>query len=145
VLGPRPGTWRSSRVGAGAPPIRTSIGWLLPFHGATEIAEGNVYSMGWCVLDESDPSRARYVSPAPALAPEAPYELAAGPVPQVDMKNFIHGIQVVFPEGMIERDGEITIYYGAADIHVAGARVNRSALIDALSTAIARGDGDPPL
>jgi predicted GH43/DUF377 family glycosyl hydrolase len=46
-----PGSWRSSRVGAGAPPIRTSIDWLLPFHGATAIEEGNVHSMGWCVLD----------------------------------------------------------------------------------------------
>ena len=132
-------------MGAGAPPIRTSIGWLFPFHGATDVAEGNVYSMGWCVLDERDPSRVCYVSKVPALAPEAPYERSLGPVPQVDMKNFIHGIQVVFPEGMVELNGEITIYYGAADVHIAGARVNRNALIGGLADAIARGEGDLPL
>ncbi len=44
LLGPRPATWRSSRVGAGAPPIRTDVGWLFPFHGATTIDEGNVHT-----------------------------------------------------------------------------------------------------
>jgi len=145
VLGPRPGTWRSSRVGGGSPPIKTAGGWLLPFHGATEVAEGNVYSMGWCVLDELDPSKVCYVSKAPALAAETSYERSPGPVPQVDMRNFIHGISVVFPEGMVELGGDLLIYYGAADIHVGGARVNRSALVDALGDAIARGDVDRPL
>ena len=74
LVGPQPNTWRSSRVGAGAPPVRTDIGWLLPFHGATTIEEGNVYSMGWCVLDLKKPEKVLYVSDAPALTPEAPYE-----------------------------------------------------------------------
>ena len=82
VLGPQPGTWRSSRVGAGAPPISTRLGWLLPFHGATTIEEGNVYCMGWCVLDKSNPETVLYVSDAPALAPEAPYEIDDGPFPR---------------------------------------------------------------
>jgi predicted GH43/DUF377 family glycosyl hydrolase len=141
VLGPRPGTWRSSRVGAGAPPMRTEHGWLFPFHGATAIAEGNVYSMGWCLLDERDPSRVAYVSPAPALAPEAGYERCDQPVPQVDMANFIGGIRVVFPEGMVERGADLIVYYGAADVHVGGARVDRAALVRAIASA----EGDPPL
>ena len=29
LMGPQAGTWRSSRVGAGAPPILTRLGWLL--------------------------------------------------------------------------------------------------------------------
>ena len=73
LLGPKPGTWRSSRVGAGAPPIPTRLGWLFPFHGATTIEEGNVYSMGWCLLDEKVPERVLFVSDEPALSPQAPY------------------------------------------------------------------------
>ena len=84
LIGPRPATWRSSRVGAGAPPIRTELGWLMPFHGATTIEEGNVYSMGWCVLDIEKPERVLYVSDQPALTPEAPYEIELRPIPQVD-------------------------------------------------------------
>ena len=136
LLGPRPGTWRSSRVGAGAPPILTRLGWLLPFHGATTIEEGNVYSMGWCVLDADHPERVRYVSDAPALAPEEPYEIDAGPLPQVDMANFRTGVRVVFPQGLVERGEDLVVYYGAADVCVAAARVNKAALLDALEEAI---------
>jgi predicted GH43/DUF377 family glycosyl hydrolase len=139
ILGPQAGSWRSSRVGAGAPPIATRIGWLFPFHGATGIAEGNVYSMGWCVLDHEEPERVRYVSESPALTPEAPYEIEAGPIPQIDMANFRTGVRVVFPQGLVECDGDLLVYYGAGDVSVAGASVNRDALLDSLDAAIAAG------
>ena len=142
LLGPQPGTWRSSRVGAGAPPLRTRIGWLLAFHGATAVAEGNVYSMGWCVLDGDDPARVRYVSPEPALAPETDYEIHPGPLPQVDMANFPGGIRVVFPCGLVELGRDLLVYYGAADRVVAAARVEKDALLESLEAAIARGEGD---
>jgi predicted GH43/DUF377 family glycosyl hydrolase len=142
LLGPRAGTWRSSRVGAGAPPVRTAAGWLLPFHGATSVAEGNVYSMGWCLLDGDDPTRVRHVSREPALAPEMPYEVHAGPIPQVDMRNFPTGVRVVFPEGLVRRGDDLIVYYGAADARVGGARVNEAALVASLEAAIAAGDGD---
>jgi beta-1,2-mannobiose phosphorylase / 1,2-beta-oligomannan phosphorylase len=145
LLGPRPGTWRSSRVGAGAPPIRTDVGWLLPFHGATSVTEGNVYAMGWCVLDLERPESVRYVSDAPALAPEAPYEIELGDIPQVDRSNFRDGVRVVFPQGLVERGDELLLYYGAADVSVAGARVGRRELVTSLRGAIARGEGGVPL
>ncbi len=145
IVGPRPGTWRSSRVGAGAPPIRTSIGWLLPFHGATSIEEGNVYSMGWCVLDLEKPEKVLYVSDAPALTPEAPYEIEHRAVPQVDPTNFRTGIRVVFPQGLIERGDDLLVYYGAADVSVAGARVRKRNLIESLAEAIKNKRGGVPL
>jgi predicted GH43/DUF377 family glycosyl hydrolase len=144
ILGPRAGTWRGSRVGAGAPPMRTRIGWLFPFHGATAVEDGNVYSMGWCVLDADDPRRVRYVSPTPALSPRASYEIHLEAMPQVDMSNFRTGVRVVFPQGMVERGGDLIVYYGAADRCVAAARVATHALLDALEAAIARSEGAPP-
>lgn len=144
LLGPRPVSWRSSRVGAGAPPKETEVGWLFPFHGATSIEEGNVYSMGWCVLDRERPEIVRYVSSAPALAPEAPYEIEPGPIPQVDMANFRTGVRVVFPQGLVERGGDLIVYYGAADVAVAGARVSKRDLVASLEAAIAPGGGAPP-
>jgi beta-1,2-mannobiose phosphorylase / 1,2-beta-oligomannan phosphorylase len=133
VLAPVAGSWRSSRVGAGAPPLRTRAGWLVAFHGATAISEGNVYSMGWCLLDLDDPTRVRHVSPEPALAPEAPYEIVRHPIPQVDMNNFEDGVRVVFPEGLVDLGGRLLLYYGAGDTYVAGAEVARAALEDALA------------
>ena len=142
LLGPKPGTWRSSRVGAGAPPIATRLGWLFPFHGATTIEEGNVYSMGWCVLDSRKPETVLYVSDTPALSPLAPYEIDAGPLIQVDMANFKTGVRVVFPQGLIERGEDLLVYYGAADVSVAAARVNKAGLLDSLEAAIS-GAGSP--
>jgi predicted GH43/DUF377 family glycosyl hydrolase len=141
VLGPLEHSWRSSRVGAGAPPIATRIGWLFPFHGATSIEEGNVYAMGWCVLDYREPERVLHVSESPALVPETSYEIEAGPLPQVDMANFRTGVRVVFPQGLIERGDDLLVYYGAGDVSVAGASVNRDALIDSLEVAIAERKG----
>lgn len=145
LVGPRQGSWRSSRVGAGAPPIKTRVGWLFPFHGATSIEEGNVYSMGWCVLDENNPENVLYVSDSPALFPEAPYEIELGDIPQVDPANFRTGVRVVFPQGFVEMGEHFYVYYGAADVSVAGARVNKCALIDSLEEAIALGQGGIPL
>ena len=132
VPGPEPGTWRSSRVGAGAPPIETRLGWLLPFHGATTVAEGNIYSMGWLLLDRDEPEKVLFVSSEPALSPEAPYEIDAGPIPQVDMANFITGVRVVFPQGLVERGDDLIVYYGAADVSVGAARVNKEALLTSI-------------
>jgi predicted GH43/DUF377 family glycosyl hydrolase len=145
LVGPRPGSWRSSRVGAGAPPVRTDAGWLFPFHGATSIEEGNVYSMGWCVLDIDHPETVRYVSDSPALAPEAPYEIELGSVPQVDPANFRTGVRVVFPQGLVELGDDLLVYYGAADVSVSGARVRTCALVDSLAAAIATRQGAPAL
>jgi len=145
VVGPKPSTWRSSRVGSGAPPIATDIGWLFPFHGATSLEEGNVYSMGWCVLDSANPEKVLYVSPTPALTPEAPYEIQQQPIPQVDMANFINGVRVVFPEGMVELGDDLLVYYGAADVSVGGARVNKRALIDGIRSEITLGHTATPL
>ena len=136
LLGPLPGTWRSSRVGAGAPPVRTDLGWLFPFHGATAIEEGNVYSMGWCVLDIENPEKVLYVSDEPALTPQAPYEIEHSPIPQVDHANFITGVRVVFPQGLVERADDFLVYYGSADVCVAGARVGKRELLASLEKAI---------
>jgi len=141
LVGPRAGTWRSARVGAGAPPIHTEIGWLLPFHGATTIDEGNVYSMGWCVLDLNRPETVKYVSDEPALTPRAPYEIEMHPIPQVNPANFPAGVRVVFPQGLVERGEDLLVYYGAADVSVAGARVNKRLLIDSLRAAMSGKQG----
>jgi predicted GH43/DUF377 family glycosyl hydrolase len=145
LVGPLPNTWRSARVGAGAPPIRTRLGWLLPIHGATTVAKGNVYSMGWCLLDAENPERVLYISDKPALVPEASYEIEHGYVPQIDHANFKNGVKVVFPQGLVERGDDLIVYYGAADVHVAAARVRKDDLLTSIEEEIAAGRTGTPL
>jgi predicted GH43/DUF377 family glycosyl hydrolase len=145
LIGPEANSWRSARVGAGSPPIRTRIGWLLAIHGATSIEEGNVYSMGWCVLDLEKPERVLYVSDSAALEPEKSYEVELGNIPQVDRANFPFGVRVVFPQGLVELGDDLLVYYGAADVSVAGARVRKSDLVDSIESAIENKEGGVPL
>ncbi len=93
-------SWDSGRIGASCVPLLTEKGWLEIYHGATE---DNCYSLGAMLLGEDDPTFLVAKSHIPLLVPEASYERFGF------MKN------VVFSCGLVERDGVLGIYYGAAD------------------------------
>lgn len=113
----RHGYWDSARVGAGAAPIKTEKGWLEIYHGAT--AEHR-YCLGAFLLDLRDPARVIARSETPIMEPTEPYELSG---------FFGH---VVFTNGHIVDGDELTIYYGAADEFVCGARFSIAEILDSL-------------
>lgn len=92
--------WEAMKVGAGPPPIQTTDGWLLIYHG---VDERNVYRAGAALFDLKDPTKVRFRAPFPILEPKMKYE-REGDVPNV-----------VFPTGAVINDGELFVYYGAAD------------------------------
>jgi len=93
--------------------------------------------MGWCVLDTETPEKVLYVSDVPPLTPQAAYESDTGPLIQLDMANFIHGVHVVFPQGLVEKGDDLLVYYGAADVSVAAASVNKESLLLSLAEEMA--------
>jgi predicted GH43/DUF377 family glycosyl hydrolase len=97
--------WDAGRVGAGAPPLRTNVGWLEIYHGNNrrtgEIGVG-MYSAGALLLDLENPSRI-LVTRGEILVPETDYE----------RKGFVPN--VVFPTGVVAKGETILVYYGAAD------------------------------
>ncbi len=104
LVTPRSGYWDDWRVGASAPPIRTEHGWLEIYHGVRQTSAGPIYRAGTVLLDLHDPSRVIARSRVPLLAPREPYERIG------DVGN------VVFACGaIVEPDGEVKLYYGAAD------------------------------
>jgi predicted GH43/DUF377 family glycosyl hydrolase len=98
VLRPRDTKW--VRVGAGTPPIKTPEGWLVIAHG---MDDKSAYSLFCVLLDLEEPRRVVRCADAPLLMPTEPYET----------DGFFGN--VVFSNGMIEKDGKILVYYGAAD------------------------------
>lgn len=113
VLEGRPRYW-DELIGAGPPPLKTSAGWLLIYHGvATHFGAANIYQAGVALLDPADPRRLIARGRENILEPRERYELM-GQVPGV-----------VFPTGLIAedvgadgcaRDGSVVrLYYGAAD------------------------------
>jgi len=117
MLAPSAQKWESAKIGAGAPPIKTSIGWLAFYHG---VSKNKKYSMGAAIFDNNCPSRVLYRLPFPVLKPELLYE-KEGVVPNV-----------VFGTSAIEVDGRYILYYGAGDDVIAAATINKQALLRAL-------------
>jgi predicted GH43/DUF377 family glycosyl hydrolase len=98
----------SDKIGPGAPPVRTSHGWLNLFHGVRTTMDGNPYVLGVALHDLDDPRRVR-MSSIPVLFPSA----ADCRVPE---DGYVHVPNVVFSCGMLRRpDGTLVIYYAGND------------------------------
>ena len=102
--GPQPGRkgkWDSILRGAGPPPLRTEMGWLLLYH-ALERQDSSRYKLGAMLLDINDPTKILYRSAHPILSPDMDYENDGKP-------------GVVYASGAVIKDGDLYIYYGGAD------------------------------
>ncbi len=111
VLEPK-APWEAIKVGSGAPPVRIPSGWLLTYHGVSRVDAQLQYSMGVAILDAERPSQVLYRTPLPILEPETEYERS--------------GLtsNVVFPSATdLRANGELDVYYGAADRVIAAVRV----------------------
>lgn len=116
--------WELLKIGGGTPPILTRHGWLILYHGVSDLAlpgQGAppkfCYSAGVMVLSKEHPHVVLYRSEKPVLAPLLPKER--------------HGAvdHVVFPTGIDRRDDlgkpdRIDVYYGMADNRIGVARLD---------------------
>ncbi len=99
-ISPRVGWWDSRKVGAAAPPVKTSDGWVMLYHG---VSESNVYRIGALLLDSKNPINVIGRTDSPIFEPETHYEVT-GLVPNV-----------VFPCGNVVVNGKLYVYYGGGD------------------------------
>ncbi len=101
--------WDANKVGLSPPPIETSEGWLMLYHGVRQTCSGALYRLGVALfeLERLDHCIARGASWI--FGPETKYEREG------DVGN------VAFPCGLtIAPDGDtIHLYYGAADTCIA--------------------------
>jgi len=95
--------WDGVRVGAGLTPIETEAGWLVIYHGVKQVVGDPIYRLGAALLDLDDPRRLIGRTRRWLLSPEESYE-RTGDAPNV-----------VFASGGFVRNGELWMYYGAAD------------------------------
>jgi predicted GH43/DUF377 family glycosyl hydrolase len=119
VLSPRPRFWDSYRIGASVPPIRTDGGWLEIYHGVKMTSAGPIYRVGTVMLDLDNPDRVTGRCLSPVLSPRQEYERIG------DLGN------VVFASGaVVEDDGEVKLYYGAADTSICVATAHIDELVE---------------
>ncbi|MGN6724285.1 MAG: glycoside hydrolase family 130 protein [Tepidisphaeraceae bacterium] len=114
VAGVEQFSFADDKIGPAAPPIRTKKGWLTTIHCVDrnesrgkrgwEDKWTKRYTAGLILLDLEQPWKVIGIYDRPLLAPET------------DAERFGFRDDVIFPGGMIlEDNGEVKIYYGAAD------------------------------
>ena len=98
-------------IGAGCPPLETHNGWLLIYHGVHETTTGKIYHAKVALLHLDKPEIEISRLPYPLFSPTKKWE--------------IEGVvsHTVFPTGYALFDNDLYIYYGAADKHIAVAKV----------------------
>jgi len=110
--------WEQLKIGGGTPPILTRHGWLILYHGVSELARHKLcYSAGVMILSKEHPQIIRYRSADAVLTPTLPQE-RDGTV-----------ANVVFPTGIDRRDDigqpdRFDVYYGMADNRIGAARLD---------------------
>jgi predicted GH43/DUF377 family glycosyl hydrolase len=115
--------WERLKIGGGTPPVLTRHGWLIVYHGVSEMPQASkdahplCYSAGVMVLSKEHPQKIHYRSADPVLTPSLPQE-RDGTV-----------ANVVFPTGIDRRDDigmpdRFDIYYGMADNRIGAARLD---------------------
>ncbi len=117
-ISPRNDYWDNERIGICGLPIKTDKGWLLLYHGISNI--DYKYRVGALLLKLDDPRVVLARSDSAIFGPDMIYERVG------QTKN------VVFPCGNVVINDEIFVYYGAADSVVGVATVKLQELLDSL-------------
>lgn len=115
----RPG-WDTWLRGAGAPPIKTSAGWLVFYH-AIDKREPHKYKLGAYILDYKNPKKILARAPDPILVPDMWYENDGKP-------------GVVYVCGAVIEKGILYIYYGGGDKYACVAKIDSGEFINWMMT-----------
>ena len=131
----RGGWWDANKIGLCSPPIETSKGWLVIYHGVRQTASGSIYRLGLALFDIDKPDICLQRGDSWMFGPEAPYERSGD----------VH--DVVFPCGQtISSDGDtIHLYYGAADSCIALATGSIQDLLEWLASNSTAEDASAPV
>jgi predicted GH43/DUF377 family glycosyl hydrolase len=113
--------WDANKIGLSPPPLKTSAGWLILYHGVKNTANGCLYRLGLALLDLADPRRVLRRSAEWIFGPQEVYETRG------DVGD------VVFPCGWVLKSDEIRLYYGGADTCIALATGSLREILDFLS------------
>jgi len=93
--------WEMKKMGGSTPPIETKDGWLVLYHGVSNVDGG--YRVGAMLLDLDNPLIVKARTKNFIMEPTFDYET----------KGYYNGC--VFPTGNVVVDGTLYVYYGGAD------------------------------
>lgn len=111
-------SWEGKKIGLSTPPIKTKNGWLLLYHGVSDIDQQ--YRIGAMMLDLNNPSKVLSRTKYPTLEPTESFE-------KIGLVN-----NVVFPCGAAVANETLFVAYGGADQVVCMATIKLKKLLDYL-------------
>ena len=111
------GWWDADEIGLAPPPLRTSEGWLVMYHGVRVSTSGGVHRLGLALLDLEDPRKVLLRGD----------DLVFAPVESYERRGDVHNM--VFPCGWVAQGDDLRLYYGAADTTIAVATAKVSELL----------------
>jgi predicted GH43/DUF377 family glycosyl hydrolase len=117
LLRPRNTSYESMKIGGGAPPLKTPEGWLCVYHAK---GDNQRYSLFPLLLDLEEPWKIIRNPEKPIFEPAMEYE-----------RDGFFG-NVVFTNGMLEKEGLLYMYYGASDEFSCLATIKVQDLLDAV-------------
>jgi predicted GH43/DUF377 family glycosyl hydrolase len=113
---------RSSRsnekIGGGSPPVLTSNGWLMLYHGVENNGEVGIYRTFWALLDKNDPLKILHLEDSTPLL-ETNATLSSGITHQVYLNN------VVFTTGIATQGDDFILASGELDLACRITRVSK--------------------
>lgn len=145
ILSAREGHFDSAYIEMGPPPILTSRGWLVLYHGVNTFDSQRIYSLGAALTDINDPLKVIWRRSTPILEPTEPYEVMGlidivdggfNTLKNVDM-SYIENLasenrlpKAIFCCGALLEGDTVRLYYGAADTVISTATINLATIFE---------------
>jgi len=99
----------NEKIGGGTPPILTSEGWLMLYHGVENNSGVGIYRTFWALLNKENPQEILYLSDSMAL-------LEAAPNLTKSISDKIYLKDVVFTTGIAKHEDDFIIASGELDL-----------------------------
>ncbi len=99
----------NEKIGGGTPPILTSEGWLMLYHGVENNSGVGIYRTFWALLNKENPQEILYLSDKMALLETAP-DLTKTISDKIYLKD------VVFTTGIAKHEDDFIIASGELDL-----------------------------
>lgn len=119
VLDPK-SIFEANHIGVGSSPIETPDGWLIIYYGVQETTSKKIYSAKAALLQIDRPEIEISRLDTPLFSPTKNWEKTG------------FSDDIILPTGHAVFDNDIYIYYGAADKHIAVAKLKIDELLDEL-------------
>lgn len=146
ILGARPDHFDSAYIEMGPPPIRTSKGWLVLYHGIDRFDSERTYALGAALFAIDDPLKLVWRCNAPILTPTEPYEtfgmidivdggfdtlkhLQLADLRQLDVENRLP--KAIFCCGAVLDGDTLKLYYSGGDTVICTADIDLESVFSA--------------